>query len=133
MRRFPAALVVLTAGCAMTTMQDAISGKARGTTATYRATEAAALEAARQVFLGAGADPVTVEGNRVTGASLTHLPETPGTPALPVGTYMAAWVEPDGACEVRVTVVTERRSAFRSGRDLSEKDFHRRMRDLLGR
>lgn len=132
MRTVLAVAILASSGCA-TTLEDAVSQRAHGTSAVYHATESRAVEAAREVFLGVGADPVTVEGGRITGASLFPLHGCPEAPGIMVGNFMAAWVEPEGPDTVRVTVVTRRRSAFEFPMNLTESVFHERMRAILAR
>ena len=119
MTRLPAvALVLLLAGCV--TLADVPRYKSEGRPETYPVTVDEAWTIARAVFRWGGAD--VIEDHRAEGYMLT----TVGANLSRRGTLMGAWVEPAGAGQSKVTVVTKRRVATNLATTLTETTFQKR-------
>jgi hypothetical protein len=111
-------LVVVACGCAST--QDALKAKENGTAKVYPVTETQAWDIAKRVFRWEGTDAIEEDHeNRVMITST-------GVDAITPGTVIACWIDPEGAGQTRVTVVTKRRYQLSLFTSLTEGTFHRR-------
>jgi len=115
MRVLPLVLLLLAFGCASS--QDALKSKESGTAKVYPVTEERAWEI---VFRWEGTD--AIEEDRANRVMITST----GADAVTPGTVIACWIDPEGATQTRVTVVTMRRYQLSLFTSLTEGTFHRR-------
>ena len=83
-------------------------------------TEDQAWEIAHKVFRWEGSD--AIEDDRPNHVMVT----SSGVDAISYGTVMACWVEPVGAAQTRVTIVTKRRYQLGLFTTMTESTFHSR-------
>lgn len=111
-------LLIFIGGCQTT--GDVFQAKDEGTTKVCPVTKDEAWKIAMMVFRWEGAD--AIEEHKDEGYMLT----SSGMNLVSYGSVMGAWVEPVGAGESRVTVVTKRRIATNFVTTLTESTFHTR-------
>jgi hypothetical protein len=111
-------MLLLAFGCASS--QDALKSKESGTAKVYPVTEERAWEIAKKVFRWEGTD--AIEEDRANRVMITST----GADAVTPGTVIACWIDPEGATQTRVTVVTMRRYQLSLFTSLTEGTFHKR-------
>jgi hypothetical protein len=122
-------LVLLIAGSVTgcTTMLDVILEKnaGGGTVQMYPVSQEQAWDISKSVFHSECGNPI--EEHRDQGYMLTS-----GTAnGLTAGTVMGAWLEPAGAGQTRVTVITRRRAKIDPVTSLTESTYHKRFAEAV--
>ncbi|MCK6480778.1 MAG: hypothetical protein HUU06_08075 [Planctomycetaceae bacterium] len=116
--------LLLAAGCAYATMQDAVGGRGEGTSAVYPVTPSKASALARRVIYRAC--PFDIQSSR-DGSLLTC-----EASAGPDTTFIAVWIDPGPTeGESVVTIRSVKRSPTQIMNRLPEDQFHAQFRAAL--